>query len=80
MEKRELQIFRKYLERRGLKLTSERRTTYLAKVGILLTYLTRTFALKLSVFLHVVALAAAGLLFWIRARADRPLPRIELVC
>jgi Fur family ferric uptake transcriptional regulator len=28
MEKRELQIFRKYLERRGLKLTSERRLLF----------------------------------------------------
>src|SRR5438105_419682 len=28
MEKRELQIFRKYLERRGLKLTSERRRLF----------------------------------------------------
>jgi Fur family ferric uptake transcriptional regulator len=28
MEKRELQIFRKYLERRGLKLTSERRALF----------------------------------------------------
>ena len=28
MEKRELQIFRKYLERRGLKLTAERRELF----------------------------------------------------
>ena len=28
MEKRELQIFRKYLERRGLKLTAERRALF----------------------------------------------------
>jgi len=28
VEKRELQIFRKYLERRGLKLTSERRAEF----------------------------------------------------
>jgi hypothetical protein len=41
----------------------------------------RTFALDLVVFLHLVTIISAALVFWIQQRGPAwPLPRIELAC
>lgn len=45
--------------------------------GLIRQELRRTIWLDLVVFLHLVALAGAGLMFWINRRASRPAPRID---
>lgn len=51
-----------------------------ARRGILLDYLQRTFWLRLVVVLHVLAILAAALMYWINKRGEgRQLPKIELL-
>jgi hypothetical protein len=45
--------------------------------GLIRQELRRTIWLDLVVFLHLVALAGAGLMFWINRRGSRPAPRID---
>jgi len=45
--------------------------------GLTRQSLQRTIWLDLVVFLHLVALAGAGLMFWINRRGSRPAPRVD---
>jgi hypothetical protein len=45
--------------------------------GLVRQELRRTIWLDLVVFLHLVALAGAGLMFWINRRGSRPAPRLD---
>lgn len=48
--------------------------------GTALDALERTIWLRLTVFLHVVAIVAAALVFWINKRGDhKPVPKLELM-
>lgn len=48
--------------------------------GIQLEYLHRTVWLRLAVLLHILAIVAAALIYWITRRGEsRPLPKIELL-
>lgn len=59
--------------------TTEERKTVEAARGELLDRLQHTFWLRLVVFLHVVAIISAVLMFWIHQRGThRPLPKWEL--
>jgi hypothetical protein len=45
--------------------------------GLVRQKLRQTIWLDLVVFLHLVALASAGLMFWINRRGSRPAPRLD---
>jgi hypothetical protein len=47
--------------------------------GMITGFAQRTFALKLAVFLHLLAIVSAGMVFWIQQRPNRPLPRLDLM-
>jgi hypothetical protein len=60
-------------------LTTQERKQQEASRGELLDMLRHTFALRLTVFLHLLAVVCAALMYWINQRgAHRPLPKLEL--
>jgi hypothetical protein len=62
------------------KPTTEERKKQEVKEGSLREMLRHTFALRLTVFLHLVAILSAVLMFWINQRgAHRPEPKLELL-
>jgi len=68
----------KQIDSKGVK-TSQQQKEEAAKRGELMDRLEHTFALRLTVFLHLLAIVSAALMFWISQRGThRPLPMIEL--
>jgi hypothetical protein len=69
----------KQVETKGTKTTQQQKLDA-AQKGILMSHLEHTFALRLAVFLHLLAIVCAALMFWLNRRGThRPLPKIELV-
>jgi hypothetical protein len=68
----------KQVESKGTKTTQQQKEDA-AKRGEGMDRLHHTFALRLTVFLHLLAIASAALMFWISQRGThRPLPKLEL--
>jgi hypothetical protein len=68
----------KQVESKGTKTTKQQKEDAATR-GEDMDRLHHTFALRLTVFLHLLAIASAALMFWINQRGThRPLPKIEL--
>jgi hypothetical protein len=69
----------KQVETKGTKTTQQQKTEA-AERGILMDYLNHTYALRLAVILHLVAIVCSALMFWVSRRGThRPMPKMELV-
>jgi hypothetical protein len=76
--------YSKWVENQVKRDSKETPTTQQRKMddvvsGQMLSVLEHTFAMRLTVFLHLVAVICAVLMFWISQRTHRPLPKLELM-